>query len=120
MTIGVLFGFKSVAVWKDSSGVIRSVSQKRSEAFEEEGMEKRWKALENAFGVLTVVLAVLGILTVTPYAWADDGGSSGSALICPTGCTPCDWPCTDSCFGPDGCGPPACSCTVAGASCTCV
>lgn len=97
-------------------------------------MTKLCNILSSSFGCLAVALLVLGVLTVSPYVWAEDpttcSGDSdcGSDYACLSGicvlkvncsdCSPCEYPCDDSCFGADGCGT-QCSCYVSGSKCAC-
>jgi hypothetical protein len=50
-------------------------------------MARFYKNLERCLGVLAVVLLVLGVLTVSPYAWGDPGdcGSCPTSQFCVNG-----------------------------------
>jgi hypothetical protein len=52
-------------------------------------MTRLCNILSSVFGCVAVVLLVLGVLTVSPYAWADNGCSSdsdcGSGYTCSSG-----------------------------------
>jgi hypothetical protein len=75
-------------------------------------MSRLCNILSNVFGCLTVVLLVLGVLTVSPYAWGNDGCSTdsdcGPGFTCSSGvcisgvsCLTNPSPCKDGdCFNP--------------------
>ena len=46
---------------------------------------KVFKRIEKGLGISVVVLLVLGVLTASPYAWADDPTSCVSDGNCPSG-----------------------------------
>jgi hypothetical protein len=50
-------------------------------------MTRRRNILSSSFGILAVVLLVLGVLTVSPYAWGDDPVSCTSSSDCGSGYT---------------------------------
>lgn len=94
-------------------------------------MARQLNILANVFGCLTVVLLVLGVLTVSPYAWADvpcssdgdcDSGYYCDGQFCQIIPLTCPNPTTNNCPGKSkgDCNDPATTCSNKTNSCGCL